>query len=61
MKGDENRSYCTVDHSNKLGDGRKFDPYQYWLDQSRRRKESEGQAKRDNNGVVVAPRKSRLT
>ena len=46
MNDKEDKTYCTIDHSNKLGDGRKFDAYQYWLNQSKRRKEIEALARK---------------
>ncbi|MGB5576124.1 MAG: hypothetical protein WBM88_01805 [Woeseiaceae bacterium] len=61
MKDNEDKTYCIIDHANKLGDGREFDPYQYWLKQAKQRKESERRANRDDNVIVATPKKSRLT
>jgi hypothetical protein len=61
MKDEKDKTHCIIDHANKLGDGRKFDPYQYWLDQSKRRKEIEELARKNDDGVAVSPNKNRLT
>ena len=61
MKDKEDKTYCTIDHSNKLGDGRKFDAYQYWLNQSKWRKEIEALARKNDDGVAVTRNKSQLT
>ena len=61
MKDERDKTYCIIDHSNKLGDGRKFDPYQYWLDQSKRRKAIEAQARKNDDGVAVGRNKNQLT
>ncbi|MGB5448507.1 MAG: hypothetical protein WBM80_06245 [Woeseiaceae bacterium] len=60
MKDNEDKTYCIIDHANKLGDGREFDPYQYWLNQAKRRKEIEAQAKQDDGDKLVPCQKSRL-
>lgn len=57
----EGKRYSTIDHSNKLGEGRRFDPYQYWLKQAKRREEIDGQAKQNDVDTKITRRKSRLT
>jgi hypothetical protein len=57
----KDKAYCIIDHANKLGDGREFDPYQYWLDQAKRRKEIEALARKNEDRVAVTRNKSRLT
>ena len=61
MKEKTDKTYCIIDHSNKLGDSREFDPYKYGLDQSKRRKEIEALARKNDAGMAVTRNKSRLT
>tara|TARA_R110002049_G_scaffold115854_14_gene268118 strand:- start:30267 stop:30452 length:186 start_codon:yes stop_codon:yes gene_type:complete len=60
MSDKQRKTYCTIDHSNKRGESRNFDPYEYWLNQSERRKEIEALAKKNAAAGTVIPDKRRL-
>lgn len=61
MSDDSNKTFCTIDHTNKRGDGRDFDPYRFWLKQLKRREEIEAAAERNGDKRTVTRSKSRLT
>lgn len=61
MNDEKDRVYCTIDHTNKRGDGRDFDPYQFWLKQMKIRKEMEAAAKQRCDSDATARRKRQLT
>lgn len=61
MSDEKDRVYCTIDHTNKHGDGRDFDPYQFWLRQMKLRKEIEAAAQQLRESVTATRRKSELT
>ena len=61
MSDEKDRVYCTVDHTNKRGDGRDFDPYQFWLKQMRLRKQIEALAQDLRDSDTATRCKSQLT
>tara|TARA_R110002096_G_scaffold395472_1_gene590966 strand:- start:80 stop:265 length:186 start_codon:yes stop_codon:yes gene_type:complete len=60
MNEKQSKTYCTIDHSNKRGESRNFDPYEYWLNQSERRKEIEALAKKNAEAMAATQNKSRV-
>lgn len=62
MSDKPEKIYYTVDHANKLREGRReFDPYRFWLKQEKHHEEIEARAKRRGNSPSSASDKQQLT
>ncbi|NNC77840.1 MAG: hypothetical protein HKN77_07745 [Woeseiaceae bacterium] len=62
MSDKPEKIYCTVDHANKLCEGRRdFDPYRFWLKQVKNHEEIEARAQRFGSQQALAPQKRQLT
>ncbi len=61
MSNDKDRVYCTIDHANKQGDRRDFDPYQLWQKLEKRRKQLLAAEQQDRAEEMATRCKSQLT
>ncbi len=61
MKDSADKTFCTIDHSNKMGDAHDFNPYEFWLKQLKLREEIEAMVNKNGDTATVVRRKSQLT
>ncbi len=60
MSDDKTRVYCTIDHANKQGDRRNFNPHKLWLRQMKQRRAAQAAAEQDEELAPLRYTKGQL-